>query len=222
MIVDTGQAGDALVQRISNSGRSPEEYGEDAYALLQEIFRGYSISRLKALLSSENIPTAEAGIWVLSELGSKAAPLLGDIAPLLRSPSRKVRYWAIDVVHSSAGPDDGDLIGKALSLLDDDDPAVRRAVIFFLSRISDAQLSAAIDRLGEGRLTRLLGWFRRVIGGGFESEILERLQDEDGLGQRVAVAAAARIPDRGGPALQWAAAEGPDDVSVFASREVGR
>lgn len=121
-VMVTPRYGDALIRRLSDLDRTAEERGE-----------------------------VEAGTWILSELGVKAAPLIGEVEALLESRSRKVRYWAIDVVHSSAGPKDGRIIGKALGLMDDIDVAVRRAALFFLARASESQLSAAIDKLGESR-----------------------------------------------------------------------
>lgn len=219
----TGRDGDELIRRIADPDRTAKQRGNDAYELLQALFSGHPISGLGPLLRSKDSRVVEAGIWVLAELGSKASPLVKETGPLLDHPSRTVRYWAIDVVNVGAGPEDGEILGKALKLLEDTDGAVRGAALFFLARMSDPQLSAAIDRLEGTDLGDLLGWLRLVQGGDVaDAEVVNRVASDVRLVRMVAVAAAARISHRGRPALERAAAMGDEDTSVFASGELER
>ncbi|MDP9791937.1 hypothetical protein J2S43_000449 [Catenuloplanes nepalensis] len=189
--------------------------------LLQEIFRGYPVAKLSALLGSNNIEVVESGIWVLAELGAAAVSLLREVEPHLRSRSRKVRYWSIGVVHSSAGSEDGKIVAEAFGLLEDDDVVIRRAALFFLYRSSEVQLTAAIDYCGGGRFGSLLAWLRDVSSSRDAfSTIVKKLQSSDRLARLVAAAAAARIYGREKSALEWAAAEGDEEISVFAAREL--
>lgn len=191
--------GDALVQRLLDPDRSSEQRGEDAYLLLQEIFfRGYPVAKLSALLGSNNIEVVESGIWVLAELGAAAVSLLREVEPHLRSRSRKVRYWSIGVVHSSAGSEDGKIVAEAFGLLEDDDVVIRRAALFFLYRSSEVQLTAAIDYCGGGRFGSLLAWLRDVSSSrdAFSTIVKKKLQSSDRLARLVAAAAAARIYGR--------------------------
>lgn len=215
--------GDALIRRIADIRRTPEERWDDAYTLLQKLFQGYAVDNLRVLLGSTDSATLETGIWVLSELGVEAAPLLDAVEPLLRSRSRKVRYWAIDVVHASAGHNDGRIIGKALELLNDDDVAVRRAASYFLARVGGSELDAAVLQLEGSQLGSLLDWFVQVA----QSEdaaalIAQRIHSSDRLERLVAVAAAARIAQRDRSALERAADVGDDEIRVFALRELDR
>lgn len=218
-----GMDGDALVRRISDPYRAPEERGEDAHELLQLVFQGFPASGLIPLLRSENSGAVESGIWVLSELGSKAAPLLDEVESLLDAQSRKVRYWAIDVVHSSAGIEDGRIIAKAFGLLEDTDISVRRAALYFLARASESQLTAAVLHLGKSRIGVLVGWLSRVSDSANSVlDITKQIGNDDRLVSMIAVAAAARISGRDRAALECAAAMGDDEISVFASRELER
>ncbi|GIG56525.1 hypothetical protein Lfu02_08970 [Longispora fulva] len=215
------QNGDILIQRICDASRSDEARSEDAYALLQELFHGYPILNLKALLDGGEVGAVEVGVWVLSELGGEAKPLLGRVDRLLEHPGRKVKYWAIDVVHSSAGVDDGKLIGKAFGLLEDTDIAVRRAALYFLAHASKQQLAAAIEQLGTSKLGILLAWLSSAADDASVQGMLSRIDDDDRIVRMVAVAAAVRIAGLGRPVLERAAALGDAEISMFASRELG-
>ncbi len=215
--------GDALVQRLLDPDRSSEQRGEDAYLLLQEIFfRGYPVAKLSALLGSNNIEVVESGIWVLAELGAAAVSLLREVEPHLRSRSRKVRYWSIGVVHSSAGSEDGKIVAEAFGLLEDDDVVIRRAALFFLYRSSEVQLTAAIDYCGGGRFGSLLAWLRDVSSSrdAFSTivkksfRVLTVWPDWWRLRLPLESMAAKKI------GLEWAAAEGDEEISVFAAREL--
>jgi hypothetical protein len=217
-----GRHGDALIGRLSREDLTPEERGQDAYDLLQEIFAGYPASGLLTLLRSDHIGSVETAVWVLSELGKEAAPLINEIEPLLSSPSRKVRYWAIDVVNASAGPRDGKVIGETLTLLADDDIVIRHAAAYFLARASGPQLSAAVAHLKDSKIGNLVAWLGRVSHtDGATPDILRRLESDDPLVGLVAAAAALRISAHDKSALERAADLGDDDISLFASRELG-
>lgn len=213
--------GDELVGRLLHSQLTPEERGADSYDLLNELFRGYPMASLVPLLRSDDPGVVEAAAWLLSELGSRAAPLIGEVDALLESPSRKVRYWAIDVVNTSAGAADGRVISKALQLLGDDDVAVRRAALYFLSRASELQLTAAAEQPGHSEMSALVNWLRDIVTAEEAVPVLlERLATGDHLTRTFAVAAAYRTGQRGRSVLERAALLGEDDLSVFASREL--
>ena len=63
---------------------------------LREFHRGYPLELPRLLLLSPNGSIAETGIWVASELGQKAKPLLGDMVHLLKHSTKTVRFFAVD------------------------------------------------------------------------------------------------------------------------------
>ena len=89
----------------------------------------YPVDRLGLLLGSENDWAVETGVWIASELGVDAAPLLDDLRVLLQHPSAAVRFYAADSIYGSAGDDRGDVIAEAIKLIDDPDRGVRWKVM---------------------------------------------------------------------------------------------
>ena len=52
--------------------------------LLNEIFAGFSVERLRALVTSENVSAVEAAAWIMSESGASAKPMLDDAVVIRR------------------------------------------------------------------------------------------------------------------------------------------
>jgi hypothetical protein len=219
----TGSGGDELIRRISDRTRSRKSRGEDAYALLQEAFRGFPVSKLVPLLRSDDSELVEVGIAILTELGTAAAPLLDEVERLLGHESRRVRYAAVEVVHASAGSEDGRTIGAAMGMLDDSDVAVRRAALYFLAHASPNQLSAAANHLGDSKAGLLAKWLADLHDrGSAVTEIAARLDSDDHLERMFAVAAAVRTVPFGESTLRTAARSDDQDIRVFAVRELDR
>lgn len=130
-------AGDELLARLAAEG-SPEI----AYELLSAIFAGYPIDRVRPLLKSPSQRVVEAAVWIASELGSGARPLLPEIFPLLSSASRKVKFGVIDCVLAAATSNDGEMIARTAALISDEDEAVRWKAFRFLMSISNEQSEA--------------------------------------------------------------------------------
>lgn len=131
-----------LLERVCADGDETS-----AHALLSAFFGGFPVERLREVLYSENDDAVRAGAWLASELGSKVAPLVSDLALLLKHPSRYVRFFTVDAVLTGATEQEGDAIAKAVELLEDGDAAVRWKATNFLARASSSQLRSSLPYL---------------------------------------------------------------------------
>lgn len=78
----------------------PAKFDRDKRAslLLQKYFDGLSIETLRPILRNENALVRQTAGFIASELGSKAAPILDDVIPLLDSTDSWSQAFAMDVV----------------------------------------------------------------------------------------------------------------------------
>ncbi|MFF1820030.1 HEAT repeat domain-containing protein [Kribbella sp. NPDC058245] len=203
---------DELIGRLIDEAQWESAAGE----LLTEFSRGDSLERLVPMLRSGIPAVVKAGAWIASELGERAAPLLGEMTVLLDHPLRYVRLFAIDTVLATAGANDGPAVVKAVALTGDQDTAVRWKAVKFLARVGDGQLAAAVDHLAEGRLRSRLEWLRSGDGIG----VAVGLRDTDAEVRLFAAAAAARRADSDFDLLVLAAAVSDEEVASFAQEQL--
>nr|MDT0662604.1 hypothetical protein [Micromonospora sp. DSM 115978] len=175
--------------------------------LLSQVFGGYPIDRLRPLLRSERTEAVRAGMWVVSELGERAADLLDDVAGLLDHPSRYVRFFALDSVLAAADRRHGPVLTRAAGLVDDPDDAIRWKTMHLLARATDTQVTAIGGPVGE-RFGALLALP--------DADLIARLADADRTARLLAAAAAARRAGTDPTALDAAIAADDPEVSSFA------
>jgi hypothetical protein len=133
----------AFVQEIL---LNPSKLAEEsvAYALLNCWLRGYPVSALQPWLTNSEEKIVETGIWIASELGDKAAPLIHDAVAVLRHRNVTIRYYALDVVAVCA-------VGNIVSIyvhvppaLQDADKGVAERAMWLMSSAETGQLRAAL------------------------------------------------------------------------------
>ena len=190
-----------------------------ANELSKEFSRGCSVDRLRPLLLSKNNNVAEIGIWVTSELGRGAAPLLDDVVTLLRHPGKNVRFFAIDSVLSCATEWNKLEVASVIPLLNDAEAAVRWKAMDFLSRASREQLQGALDYLNTTEPQSVhvheLEWLLGE-GGSNPGEIMSFIQSQEALLRKYGVVAAARMSQRNSEPLSYAASTADPDIKQFA------
>jgi len=111
--------------------------------LLDEFQNGYSLDRLSDLLKAAEPQAVRAGMWIASELGVGARPLIGQIAGLLHSPVAAVRFLALECLLACAEPSDASAVTQALSLVEDSESSVRWQMLMFLANVPRPVLEAA-------------------------------------------------------------------------------
>jgi hypothetical protein len=213
----SSRSGDELIELLLTEEMDPEEEGETANDLLAEVIRGYPALNLSRLIHSDNRRAVEAGAFVVSELGAKAAQVIDEIDFLLSAQSRNARFDAIDATLAAASSEHGAIIAKAVMLVVDSDQAVRWKALRFLAKATPDQLAAAAPHLADRHMADLVAWLE--AGGSDPAhlpDILNRLHDPDKRTRMFAAAAAARVAAADRQGLERAAASDDPEVRSFA------
>jgi hypothetical protein len=173
-----------------------DHHGGVANDLLDAVHAGYPVERLRPLLMSEDDTAIGAGMFILSELGGYAAPLLADAALLLTHRSRRVRASALDIVSDCATTQDGAILAQAVLLSDDPESGVQWKALRFLTALESPLLEAARAALPE-RFRALVLWLLDTdVGAANPEEMRTLLRDPDPLQRRFAAVALARSRNR--------------------------
>jgi hypothetical protein len=191
--------------------------------LLDEFHRGYPLEAIQPLLSSQNEKVLAAGVFIASELGQKATPILGEVAQFLLHPNQWVRSDVIGCVLVCATGKDAGLISKVVSMLNDPDGLTRWRVMDFLSKAPAEKLQAAITHFEQTDASSphvsLLRWLLSDHAHHVD-EVASLLQSENPLARKYAAAAAARIALAGDRSLLLASRSQDDDVKGFAKNRL--
>jgi HEAT repeat protein len=185
--------------------------------LLTEFRRGYPIENLRPFLYSENQDLLTIGAWIANEVGEPGRPILPDVFPLLRHPSRKVRFYIIDCILLWAT--DGAELSAVTGLLDDPESSVRWKAMDFLSLATRDQLELALSHLEEvepnSGHVRGLRWLLSPEASD-ANRVKAGLQDKNALIRKYAVVAATRISKTNREPLSYATSLTDPDVKDFA------
>ncbi|MFD3508014.1 hypothetical protein [Nocardia sp. NPDC058666] len=206
--------GDELVTRIRDAGISDRERTTATMELLSRLFAGYDIRRIAPLLRSENTNVVRAGTFLAAELSDRAGPLLNDIGRLLANSDPWVRHDAIQVILAAGTARDARLVAKAIGLIDDTNPAIRRDVMQLLASADSDVLRGSIDHL-DSRLAS----FTRLLIDDASNEVgdpARDLADPDAMKRRFAAIAIVRLTPANTILLAEAARSNDPDVSAFA------
>lgn len=209
---DTGD--DLLTQVLDGSDNIT------AHALLSKFFSGYPVENLRQLLHSESEHSVRIGVWIASELGARAEPLIDDLVMLLTHPVRYVRFFALDSILGASTIQHGNAVAAAIHTIRDPDEAVRWKALNFLTRASEAQLSAGLALLSTGSEASLTSWLLACSRSPEASAIRERLQDSDSIVRLFAAAAAARMVSHDPSVLKYAAESKDVEVRKFAEEQL--
>lgn len=209
--------GDELIEQIR---AGEDSSGKAANELLNKFNQGYPVQNIKRLTRSSDDDVVKRAAWLVSELGARAVPILDEVDYLLSHPVRNARYYAVDAVLSAASPTHGALIAKAVLLIEDPDPAVRRLAMRLLARASTQQLAAAIPHITDRHVAGLVSWLLNEDGNpATELDIISMLGDPDKVTRIFAAAHAARIAMTNESILDSASESEDEDVRIFAERE---
>ena len=216
---------DRVAQLVDRVTSGSADTGRLANDVLRDFQRGLPVDGLLVLVRHQDPDVAELGAWIAAELGAAAAPLADDMVAQLKSPSRVVRYYAIDVVLAGAVGARSGLVAQVLPLLDETDDAVRWKATGLLVRASTGQLESALDVLTSTSSNdphiALVRWLLSSEARN-PGMVRERLSAEDPLTRRYAVAAAARLSEVTDEPLRAASASAADaDLRRFASDWLG-
>jgi hypothetical protein len=214
--------GDELVRLLWAGRDRPEQLYEAQLELLHEVLEGYPVENVRRLLTSGRASAVRAGVWVASELGRHAGPLVEEMASILDSSDGYAKLFAVDVVLLCGTDRHGHLIARVVDLVDDSDDSMRWKALQFLTNATSEQLSEGVRHIESGRLRTPIEWLLRCGDAADPDVVMERLGSCDRATRLVAAAAAARSAmARLDPAALDLAAAGPDqEVAAFASEQL--
>ncbi|MDQ2827760.1 MAG: HEAT repeat domain-containing protein [Chloroflexota bacterium] len=195
--------------------------GGAANDLVGAFYAGYPVERLRLLLESDDEHVLKTGVWIASELGSRATPVLDDVAPLLNHPSDYVRYYALEVVSINATAAHDRVLARAIRCVQDPNAEVRGQALRCLSWLTDEQIDGCMVTIHDPAIRTLLAWLLHLKATESRAqEIVQRLDDADPLARRFAAVAARRLGPYDPVPLQRAASSPEPDVRRFAEREL--
>ena len=207
-----------LIETIfENSDRN--DLDELANELLSEYYRGGDVSSLTKLLHSENDRIVASGTWIAAELAEAGNPLLPEIKRLLGHRSRRVRFFAIECVQEWAGPLNSEELAIAISLLDDQDEAVRWRALGFLALAPRSQLECAMAGFAVASPdSPYLSELRWILGSEATDPAMlsVALQDANPRHRKFATAAAVRVAKLNVEPLRFAATSDESEIAQFA------
>jgi hypothetical protein len=132
-----------------------------------------------------------------------------------------VKSGVLSAVLVAATDKDGEIMGKAVSLIADDRRPIRRRAFELMARVGAMSLAAGVPYVNDLETAALLKWLMDVEGESRDdNEIACRLQESDSLGQMFGVVAAARVDGRNPYYLQLAASMDEGDARSFAASEL--
>lgn len=90
------EKGERLIRDLEND---PERFAKNGQALglLDELYKGFPVERLKPLLRSDNSAVRYEAVGVVEELGVEGEPLLDDILPLLDDENELTAMTAAEI-----------------------------------------------------------------------------------------------------------------------------
>lgn len=217
------QTGDDLMARILARPADDQVLGQAANDLLNELFGGYPVENLRALLHSGDDDAVQTGAWLLSELGEQAAPLLEEVPALLAHPRLQVRFFAVEFVLLAADERHAGIIAQALALSRASDSAIRWKVLHFLAMASTEQLMAGLSRLDDPEVGRLTaGLVASDTEDPDPGEIVAGMEGDDPVARLFAAAIAVRMAEDDPALLFHAARVRDEEISSFAQWQLRR
>jgi HEAT repeat protein len=184
-----------LIHDVQTRPEDPNT-GMLANELLDQFHEGYPVQHLRALLRSQDQAVTKIGMWIASELGAKASPLLDDTMLLLNHADKSVRFYAVDSMLSCAAAQNSPGLAFVVQMLGDKEEAVRWKAMDFLSRASTEQLQAALCHFrATDDQSRHIHGLQFLLGENSANaeEVLCLIQSQDDLLQRYGVVAAVRM-----------------------------
>lgn len=219
MTVDRLERGSLLVRSILAATTDSSELAEDGNALLAEIFDGFPVIELVPMLRSLSELHVRTAIFVLSESGPLAGPVVRELVECLGHESATVRCGAIDAL-LSAGPPAGAevfVLEHVSQHISDGDRRVRGWVLRFLCRLRPDRLSDAAREL-EVSGARWADFISAIVDQptGSRERLIERANDEALEVRLFAAAAAVVVADVDSASLEALTSSDEDEIRDFA------
>jgi hypothetical protein len=173
--------------------------------LYNAFYEGFSLDYLRRMLRSNNSAVIRSGAFILSELGTRAFPLLCECRNLLKQNNNWVLGDTLDVIIVNAKVEHRDLLAMAICLVDDPRKGVAWKCLGFIKRLDRSRLSAALGSNILNEIRPHLEWLLAQERTSATEEISERIQCTEWRTRAFGAVAAARRGLAGAPLLKLTA-----------------
>lgn len=136
---------DQLISELLADPRGFADSGR-GHKLLQTYFNGALLDTLRPLLRSGDLLIQREAVWVASELGAQAFPLLDDVVLLINSDDRYLTFHAMESVTVCATGVRAPEFVHVVAKLEDPDEVLRSLSMFLMSNVETSQLAGAVER----------------------------------------------------------------------------
>lgn len=195
--------------------------GVSANVILTEFYLGRrSLSELSEPLCSNDDRAVRHAVWITSELGPQARPLLGHVQRLLRHPSPYIRQMALETVFLCSTSEHGHALAAGLTLLCDESPNVRKRAYFYCARTATEKLNAGINLLPQESATeyspllKALAWLLSPAASD-PVQVNTMVMDSDPTNRTLGILGAARLGQDGVGLLKHADPNSDEALAAF-------
>lgn len=214
-------------QLIEKLAANPEQADKDGstYNLLQAYFKGFPTETLGPLITHANPLVRNSALWIASELGKSAMPLVPDVVAVLselEEPS--ARYYALDVLMICSYGEYAREFLHIVHALEDVNQVIRVRAMFLLSNAGEERLMSGIEFVdthtdrGEVHKQGLTALHRN--GSLDVSEVASLIENESPLLRKYGAILAKRRFDQAPELLARAALQEDPDIRKFAQRVI--
>lgn len=134
----------------------PTEFRDAGRAndLLQRYFRDLDVASLRSLLTHPDDRIKREAVWIASELGVKASPLVKIALQLADNEDTYIAYHALEIVGVCATVSPYECVSTVARGLELSDPVLRSVSMRLLSNLDASVLASAVQEKPETVLSR--------------------------------------------------------------------
>jgi hypothetical protein len=193
--------------------------------LLKEYFAGFPLETLRPLLASADRMVRRVAVWIASELGKEARPLIHEAVSLVHDPERYIRAYALDIIAVCSLAEDADKYVHVVRSLEDGDEVIRVQAMFLMSNAYASQLQTAAQSFGVAGPSDKLHkkWLSQLAAERLNAGAISSMIDSpEPLLRRYGAIAAWRCHDRLPELVSHLALSTDSDIRKFWERRASR
>ena len=184
----------ARAEQLINELLAEPSRFEAGYKLLQTYLKGAPLETLRPLLRSGDLVIQREAVWVASELGRQAFPLLDEVVPLIDSGDRYLAFHAMESVTVCATGGRAPEFVHVVARLEDPDEVLRSLSMFLMSNAETSQLVGALE--GELHSVHQEGLRLLLDASASDEAVLSFIHSDAPLRRRYGAVAAARLYEK--------------------------
>ena len=133
-----------LIRELFHSPKLFASRGK-SYQLLQEYFGGHSLQTILPLIASDSVEVRRVAVFIVSELGSAATPLLQEVLKLENDEDRYINYHFLEIIMVCGDGNFASAFVHVVKSLVSDDEIIRGLAMRLVFNASLTQLEGAYE-----------------------------------------------------------------------------